>query len=212
MAIALCQPHLQPLKDFFRLERLWAGVVTAQQLRAVEQVYIDKLNTRVFPRPTNGVTRDIDLINGAEPQQLNIARACRCPELTRWACERVARDTQMVPTGRPAYNQDLAEVLTRAFDEQLDGTSVPATLSKIVKAYGRELTAEQLVGVEDVHAALVQVKRALRSDDGQDIQLMVDANLKVFNPATVPNRSFRVHMIHQMFVTMAACIGMRVCV
>ena len=210
VAIALCQPQVQPLEDFYRLERLWAGAVTAPLLRAVEQVYIDKLDTRVFPRPTNGVTRDIDLINGAEPRQLNIARACRCPDLVRWARERVAKDTQIVSIGRPTYNRDLEEVLARAFNEQLDGTSVPRIISKYVQIYGNDVSEDQLIGVEDVHAALLQVKAALRSDDGQDIQLMVDANLNVFNPATVPNRSFRVQMIHQTFVTMATAIGMRV--
>ena len=73
--IALSRKRFQPVLDHFEMRVLWMGECTTAQARAIEQHLMDRHDTRVHPRPTNGVTRDIDLIDREDPpEQLNIVR------------------------------------------------------------------------------------------------------------------------------------------
>ena len=78
------------------MEELWSGECTLAEARAIEQHFINKHNTRVHPRPTNGITVDIDLFNGKEPLQLNVVRACADVGMVEAAEQRVVRDTALI--------------------------------------------------------------------------------------------------------------------
>ncbi len=209
VAIALAQQSAQPFDDHFPLEELWTGECTARQARAIEQFLINKYNTRVFPRPTNGVTRDIDLIGGAEPRQLNVAQACVDPALLEWAERRVTTDLQIVKVRAPydqlALTNLLAEILmdgaTRLADE------VASTRVSELVGFFAALDPEQRVPVVEVHRALVQVRDAVGDDDGQDVRDMVDHHLKLYNVDHSPDRVLRAAVVASVFKTLAACVG-----
>ena len=72
---AFAQKWHQPVADHFETNILWMGECTPAQAKAVEQVLMDRHETRVFPRPTNGVTVDIDLMQPPTDRlQLNVVR------------------------------------------------------------------------------------------------------------------------------------------
>jgi hypothetical protein len=76
VAIAFSQRCWQPISDHFEFRELWRGTCTAKELKAIEQVFIEKHDSLVARRPTNGIVKDVDLMAGAYPQQLNVVRAC----------------------------------------------------------------------------------------------------------------------------------------
>ena len=209
VAIALAQPSAQPFDAHFRLEELWTGECTSRQARAIEQVLINKYNTRAFPRPTNGITRDIDLISGAEPRQLNVAQACTDPALLEWAERRVTTDLQIVKV-RTAYDQLalknlLAEILMHGA-MRLTSEAAPSRVSTLV-AFFTALDPEQRVPVVEVHRALVQVREVVSEDDGEDLREMVDQHLKLYNVDHSPDRALRAAVVTSVFKTLAACVG-----
>ena len=116
VAIALAQPNVQPIAEHFVLEELWTGACSPTEARAIEQFYMDKHDTRIPCRPREGITKDIDLINGAEPRQLNVNRACKDAALLAWAAERVSRDTQLVVRRTPEEEQAMQTMLLALFE------------------------------------------------------------------------------------------------
>ena len=158
VAIALAQPNVQPVTQHFVLEELWSGACSPSEARAVEQFYMDKHNTRVVHRPTNGVTKDIDLINGASPRQLNVARACKDASLVKWAGERVARDTQLVVKRSPEEEQAMRSMLLML----LQPSNAPAAPDEEAEEEEEEVVKEEDAPAPEPEAEPVEHEAKMR--------------------------------------------------
>ena len=97
VATLFAQQAFQPREEVFDIVVLWQGNCSLLQAKAVEQAFMDKYNTRVYPRPSNGVTVDIDLMQPCvDPMQLNIDMACKDVSSMEWANRTLAAYTAFV--------------------------------------------------------------------------------------------------------------------
>lgn len=208
VAIALSRKEVQPVLDFYELDVLWEGFCTSSQLKAIEQIFMVKHDTRVHPRPTNGVTKDIDLFDTDHPDQLNVMRSCTDEALLHWARLRIQRDSaitvQRTPTEERRLTHELEELIWEVRDkaESLACNKV----RKWVETFDK-MDLDQEINVNDIHVAFNDVFIALDDDDGLDVKRIVQCNLKWFNTDTRSSHSYSVQTIVTLFRMMATMIG-----
>ena len=138
IAIAFAQLCWQPLANFFEFRELWRGECTLEESKAIEEFFMRKHGTRVDPRPTNGVTKDIDLMQSdATPDHLNVNHACTDEALLAWAEERVARDGAIIPYQSPLEREYTRHALAaeRMTLEAASEAVAPVLVRRVVERY-----------------------------------------------------------------------------
>eukprot|EP00966_Prymnesium_polylepis_P245172 5671211-Prymnesium_polylepis.1 len=146
----------QPVAEHFETNILWMGECTPAQAKSIEQVFMDRHETRIFPRPTNGVTVDIDLLQPPTGRlQLNVVRSCTDPELIDWAEKRICNDTALAesPSARDmAVARHLVEMEMLSLTEAVDDTASTVVERAIAKFGGFD--SNEPVYVTDFHSTL----------------------------------------------------------
>jgi hypothetical protein len=180
VAITFAQKQFQPRNQSFRIDVAWSGMCTRQQARGIEQYFIEKHNTRVYPRPTNGVTRDIDLISGAPPLQLNVQNASTDRAMVEYAETRVKRDSAVVSTD--AFEQlrvrQRLELVALELDMEAQRTSI-CVIERILAKYGA-MPITQEVSVTQFQGDLNEVL-ASNSDENKELRSSLSCLLSYFN-------------------------------
>lgn len=180
---AFAQEWLTPNDAFFEFVVLWNGRCTASQIKAVEQYFIDLHDTRVYPRPTNGVTKDIDLMQyGSVPSKLNINVACRDPSLMAWALSRIKQDFALtiVPTKLEKLELDHELAIERARMNIVATETASAVLKTIVAKY-RNMEVSSVVYATDIHADMVRVSQFVTDDDGAELKTLVQNRIQLYD-------------------------------
>ena len=181
VAIAFAQSRFQPRKIFFRFEVAWSGVCTIDELHAIEQYFIDKYKTRVYPRPTNSVTMDIDLMRCDEPVQLNINNASTRTDLFLWAASRVQCDSAMIAYGANALDALLVQQRIDIVAHEMNRLSESTSYAIIQRAYTKYAATFRDVSVTEFHADLNDVNKTYTEDDGQELKDNLRFLLQHFN-------------------------------
>jgi hypothetical protein len=180
VAIAFAQHRFQPREEFFRFEMVWSGFCTIDELHAIEQYFINKYNTRINPRPSNGFTKDIDLMTCDEPLQLNINNACNCDEQILWAAYRIQHDSTITVQMNTMDGLILKQCLeVEAYN--LDELSKATAYSIIQCAYTKYEAMNKEVFITEFHSDLNDVKKAYVEDDGQELKDNLNILLLQFN-------------------------------
>lgn len=180
VAIAFAQNRFQPRTMCFRFEIAWSGSCTIDELHAIEQHFINKYNTRIYPRPTNGITKDIDLMSCDEPLQLNINHACKCTEKVLRAVHRIQHDSAIavkMNTMDALLLQQCLEVVAHNLD-QVSGNTAYAVIQRACTKY--EAMAND-VSITEFHSDLNDVKNAYVEDDGEELKDNTMILLRSFN-------------------------------
>jgi len=177
VAITFSQKRFQPRGKHFRFELLWRGVCSKAQVRAIEQHFMNFYETRVSPRPTNGITKDIDLmtgINGKDAGRLNVACACIDEGMIVWAAERVRRDRAIVVSNdkEKLLDQQCLDLLELDMDTAANLTPF-ATIGRIRDVYAL-FAPEAPVEITEVQARLNDVKDSMKSIEKGDAQELRD--------------------------------------
>lgn len=179
---AFAQSQHQPTKDYFAMEELWSGECTLEEVRAIEQHFINKHNTRVHPRPTNGITADIDLFEGKAPLQLNVAKACKDVGMVEAAVKRVARDTALVEVRTPLVQlriqNQLSELMLVA-SETAESTACARIRLHLARL--EVMPPNTAISVTDIHQMFNDVNKLLHPDDGETLKEVIKARLTWFN-------------------------------
>jgi hypothetical protein len=180
VAIAFAQKQFQPRNQSFRIEVAWSGTCTRQQARGIEQYFIEKHNTRVYPRPTNGVTRDIDLISGAQPLQLNIMNASTDRAMVGYAETRVKRDSAIVSTDvfEQLRVKQRLEVVALELDMDAQRTSL-SVLERITAKYDA-MPITQTVSIAQFQGDLNEVLKS-NSDENKELRNSLSCLLLYYN-------------------------------
>ena len=179
---AFAQSCLQPTANFFRFDPLWKGSCSPTQLKAIEQHLMDKHDTRVYPRPTNGIVKDIDLfVEGVTPRQLNVNRSCTDGALVEWAARRVAKSTALVslsPVEKLAVQYTLDTV--RLVVDEAAAATAQTIISQAGAKYARydPLAA---VAVQEIHADLNTAFRSTTEEDGAVLRECLLSKLQWYN-------------------------------
>ena len=184
VAITFSQKRFQPRGEHFRFEVLWRGACSKAQARAIEQYFMDKHGTRVDPRPTNGITKDIDLmagVDGKDTARLNVTRACTDDDMLAWAAERVWRDSAIVATTafEKLRDEQCLQVVALELEAAAELTAF-ATIGRIRDVYA-SLAPETSMAISQVQSDLNEVVRVLRPDDGQELRDCVRSQLLWYN-------------------------------
>ena len=181
VATLFAQQAFQPREEVFDIVVLWQGNCSLLQAKAVEQAFMDKYNTRVYPRPSNGVTVDIDLMQPCvDPMQLNIDMACKDVSSMEWANRTLAAYTavvQCLPRSEQTMLKQCLEIQALHFDEIAAVTAV-AMLRGLVCKY--EMSTEK-VGVTAVHIDLNSITTAAQPEDGNELRDALRAQMMWFN-------------------------------
>lgn len=183
---AFAQPHFQPVDDCFAIEELWSGQCSVHDIHALEQHMMDKHDTRVSPRPTDGVTKDIDLLQGTAPLQLNVNKSCLDEQMVNAAALRVAKDTALSETRRTPTEVVMMENTLR---EVMAITAEISETTAVAKIYKHMLALKELLvkdachklGVKDVHQCLNDILTAFNADDGQELKDLLISKLFWYN-------------------------------
>ena len=210
VAIVFAQQWFQPLKDFFRLDKLWTGVAEKTELRAIEQYFMNKYETRVQNRsrePT--LSRDLDLMDKTTPpRQLNINRACADEALVAAAAARVKHDLQLavVPTQREqmlvSHMTDYLWCAASAVEP-----AVPVLLRQLVAKYQAAEGAHR-IPVAEVHGDLVRVRNTATDSDGSDFHWLLKAELVKYSTDRNPDGTWPPRMIAGIFIALADAQGL----
>ena len=173
------------MHDNFCIEELWSGSCTEKEARAVEQHMMDKHDTRVYPRPTNGVTKDIDLFRGGPPLQLNIKRSCKEVAMVEAAAIRVAKDMAIVSVRSRsetlAVQNRLQELMVVAMER------VECTALAKIRRHTAALSAmvvgkpDAHIGVTEIHQYLNDIFTASSEDDGRCLRDLLLSKLMWYN-------------------------------
>ena len=192
VAIAFAQSRIQRRKDFFRFDIAWSGLCTSDELHAIEQHFINRYETRVHPRPTNGVTKDIDLMTCDEPVQLNINNASNCTELSSWATKRVRCDSTLTSNVDALNTLHMQHCLV-SVEHRMDKLSENTAYSIIQRAYTKYAATSRDVSITEFHTDLNDVKKAYVEENGQELKGNLKGLIRAFNKdkrmADDPNRS-----------------------
>lgn len=209
VAIALSRENVQPVLEHYELDALWEGVCTSAQRKAIEQVFMDKYNTRVSPRPTNGVTKDIDLFRGEQADQLNIIRSCTDEKMLKWARSRIQHDSAIIVQRTPAEERRLAyELEELLWDVSGKADSMACNkISKWMTAFKHMDPCSQL-SVKDIHVALNDVFGSLNDDDGLEMRRVVQCQLKWFNSDKRGGENYSASTVVHIFQLLASMTGM----
>jgi hypothetical protein len=180
VAITFSQKQFQPRDQSFRIEVAWSGVCTRQQARGIEQYFIEKHKTRVYPRPTNGVTRDIDLISGAPPLQLNVMNATTDRAMVEYAETRVKRDSAIISTDvfEQLRVRQRLEVVALELDVEAQRTSL-SVLERITAKYDA-MPVTQAVSIAQFQSDLNDVLKS-NSDDNRELRNCLSGLLLYYN-------------------------------
>eukprot|EP00966_Prymnesium_polylepis_P309081 7142605-Prymnesium_polylepis.1 len=210
LVTAFAQEWNQPREDHFELKELWSGYVTKDQAKAIEQHFMDTRNTRVFPRPTNGVTVDIDLFDPTNaPLQLNVNHACRDVDLIDWAAVRVKRDSAIVSVRSEREQAEVTYALTDAalvFSESAAACSLAIAMRAVGKYQVRD--GDEMVSIREVHTDLNDVLAALHEDDGVDTRKHLLALVAVYNTdKRGEDAKCRVAMANSLFESVVVSLG-----
>jgi hypothetical protein len=206
---AFAQPQHQPVHDNFSVEELWSGLCTEKEARAIEQYMMDKHDTRVVPRPTNGVTKDIDLFTGKPPLQLNVVRACTDEYAVNSASVRVFRDTALAATRLPsealAVQNRLNEMMQLTVEASM-GTAIAKIQSSIVMVSAME--PSRRMAVTEIHQHFNDIFGVCVDDDGQDVRNVLRAKLLWYNKdKRGHDYSCPASVMHAELISLAAAIG-----
>jgi hypothetical protein len=200
----------QPVNEHFETNTLWMGECTPAQAKSIEQVFMDRHETRIFPRPTNGVTVDIDLLQPPTGRlQLNVVRSCTDPELIDWAEKRIFNDTALAeaPSARDmAVAHHLVEMEMLSLTEAVDDTASTVVERAIAKFGGFD--PDEPVSVTDFHSTLNEVLGTLCDDDGADARSAVLSKVAYFN-ADKRGSGFtcRAAMVEAEFAALRVALG-----
>jgi hypothetical protein len=182
VVIAFAQPHLQPVVDYFRFEELWNGECSVEESHAIEQHFMDIHNTRISPRPTNGVTKDIDIFNGEPPLQLNVLRSCTDPSAVALAGKRVARERSVVDSRcivqMTATKHILADMLLVAVE--VAARTAPA-LTRRMAEFVATFGDDDKIGVTVIHQHLNDIYDAWVPDDGREVRDVLRSMIGWYN-------------------------------
>ena len=180
VAIGFAQNRFQSRTQYFRFEIAWSGSCTIDEVHAIEQHFINKYNTRIYPRPTNGVTKDIDLMTCDEPLQLNINHACKCTEQILRAAHRIQHDSAIavkMDTMDALLLQQCLEVVAH----KLDHMSRQTAYAVIQRACSKYEAMTNDVSITEFHSDLNDVKEAYVDDDGEELKDNTMILLRAFN-------------------------------
>ena len=182
IAIAFSQLVWQPLTNFFEFKELWRGECTLNESKAIEEVFMRKHQTRVNLRPSNGITKDIDLMHpDASPDQLNVNHACLDEALIAWAEQRVARDGAVIPHRTPLEQEHARYTLAaERMALQAVAESVAPIIARRVMARYVEM-GDAVVNTTDVHSDLNLIFTNLKQDDGEFAKRCCRQKLHQFN-------------------------------
>eukprot|EP00966_Prymnesium_polylepis_P065178 1512807-Prymnesium_polylepis.1 len=182
VVMAFAQPQYQPVHDNFAMEELWTGLCTEKEARAIEQYMMDKHDTRVFPRPTNGITKDIDLFKGDPPMQLNINRACSDCEMVEVAAIRVAKDMAIIeaplPSDRLMTRNRLDEIMQFTVEAAM-GTAIARIRWSIATVSA--MHPSKRLGVKEIHQYFNGIFALCVEDDGHDLRNVLKSRLLWYN-------------------------------
>ena len=209
VAVAFAQLRWQPLADHFAFQELWRGECTLRQLKAVEQFMMDRHNTRVERRPTDGVARDVDLMReGAEPMQLNVTRACADAQLLEWARQRVERDSAIVRVLTPTERERTRHAfeLERLHLEEVAEATAVVAARRLADKYAA-LPGRERVGVKEIHTDLNRVYTALSPDDGDDVRRLCRAKLLAFNEDRCPGEAWPAAVVRTEVAALQEAMG-----
>lgn len=202
VAIAFAQNRFQPREEFFRFEMVWSGFCTIDQLHAIEQHFIKKYNTRINPRPSNGVTKDIDLMTCDEPLQLNINNSCNCDEHLLWAAYRIQHDSTITVQMNTFDGLMLKQCLEiEAY--KLHEVSKTTAYSIIQWAYTKYEAMNNEVFITEFHSDLNDVNQAYVEDDGKELKDNLMILMTQFNSdKRGKNYSLRPSTVSAYFLTL----------
>jgi len=180
---AYAQGWLTPNEKFFEYVVLWNGYCTLDQIKAIEQYFINLYDTRIFPRPTNGITKDNDLMKyGSHPSKLNINMACRDQTLIEWATSRVRHDLAIVavPTELEKLDLDHELAVVNVYMKNAAKQTAVVVLTSLVGKY-RNLESMNMVCVTDIHVDLNSVSVVAVEDDGPELKALLQNRLQLYN-------------------------------
>jgi len=208
IAVAFAQAAWQPLADFFEFRELWSGNVTTSQAKAIEQFFMDKHETLITKRPTNGICKDIDLMKGEPPRQLNTIRSCRDEPSVEWARQRVCSDSAIVvktPTQLEhiRHCMELERVELESCREQV----VSIVLEQELGRYS-QMESHVEVTPHDVQGSLNRVFGAIRDDDAPlGKRECKDMLLKFAVDRNVDETTWRSDFVASCFETLMIAFG-----
>lgn len=213
VAIVFAQKWFQPLKKFFRLDKLWSGHVEDKtELHAIEQHFMDKHDTRIEHRsrePT--LSKDLDLMDeSTPPRQLNINRACANESLVVAAAARVQHDLQLavVPTEREQMKA--RHILEELWYEAVAAEpGVPVVLRELIFKY-QEAREDIRFTAGEVYGDLVRLRNAATVEDGSDFHWMLNGDLLKFSVDRNADGSWPPQLVAAVFAALAAAQGSRV--
>lgn len=206
---AFAQPRFQPTVDHFALEELWSGECTLAEACAIEQLFIDKHDTRVHPRPSNGITADIDLFQDAEPLQLNVVRACTDQARVDAVEPRVRRDTALVVVRKPSVSASIANHLSELM--LVANETAESTACARIQRHLFDLAAMSPSAPVDgtrIHQMLNDVFRAWHHDDGVDLREILMAKLQWYHvDKRARGYTKPAMLVHAEMATLDAALG-----
>ena len=210
VTITLAQKRFQPHARFFKLEILWSGRCSLEELRAVEQYFIQKYDTRCLEHRKDPVlSTDLDLMDGTSPpRRLNINRACADERAVALAAERVVRDHALAVRRTPLEAAKLRYVQEALWiSASTASPPAPVLLQGFVEKY-QGYAATYRVGVHEVYSDLVVLRKASAVDDGRDFNLALDKDLICFCVDRNAGATWPVAMIlHRLLALNAAIQG-----
>lgn len=210
VTITLAQKRFQPHARFFKLEILWSGRCSLEDLRAVEQYFIQKYDTRCLDHRKDPVlSTDLDLMDGTSPpRRLNINRACTDERAVALAAERVVRDHALAVRRTPLEAAKLRYVQEALWiSASTASPPAPVLLQGFVEKY-QGYAATYRVGVHEVYSDLVVLRKASATDDGRDFNLALDKDLVCFCADRNAGATWPVAMIlHRLLALNAAIQG-----
>lgn len=182
VVVTFAQSWWQPLANHFRFDPLWKGKCSAAQLKAIEQHLMDKHGTRVFPRPTNGIVKDIDLFaREVVPRQLNVLRSCTDESLVDWAARHVANSMALVSL-TPAQTLEIQYTMDMV---RLTATEAASVTAQAIISRSREKYAHHqpldLIPINEIQADLNAVFRASMEEDGIALRDCLFSMLQWYN-------------------------------
>lgn len=209
VVLTFAQERFNPLEDNFCMEELWSGACSKKEALAIEQYMMNKHETRVRPRPTNGVTVDIDIIRGEYSAQLNISRSCKDESMIQEAAARVNRD-MAITVSRPnseklRMKNTLQEILASVMD--IAEQSTASTIHKAMHDVSL-LHADQLMNVTQIHQYLNSILTAWTKDDGKELRDQLNAKLRWYNvDRRGSDYTCRSAVVYADLVTLAVAMG-----
>jgi len=213
VAIALSRARFQPVLDHFELRELWMGECTGRQAKAIEQHFMNKHRTRVTPRPTNGITKDVDLYaHNVDPEQLNIVRACSDDPSLDWARLRVQHDSAIVSVRTSSEEHRVkSQLVELLLESQEAATNVVSVRIAHWRAVFAAMRPNELVSIKEIDTAMKDINSAWTEEDGKHLRDVLRCRLLWYNDdKRANNDGYQVSLVSQELNCVAVAAGMTI--